>query len=92
MRTGTYTVVVRDRSRIHNAHLVGPGYNRATKPLTYTGSQTWKVKLAKVGHAALPLRPACPPGHEGLREDRSLGVRFAQDRNPRARIPIARDP
>jgi plastocyanin len=49
MKTGTYTVVVRDRSRIHNAHLVGPGYNRATKPLTYTGSQTWRVKLARVG-------------------------------------------
>ena len=49
MRTGTYTVVVRDRSRIHNAHVVGPGYNRVTKPLTYTGSQTWKVKLARTG-------------------------------------------
>jgi plastocyanin len=57
MRTGTYTVVVRDRSRIHNAHVVGPGYNRATKPLTYTGSQTWKVKLAKVG----TLRFLCDP-------------------------------
>ena len=57
MKTGTYTVVVRDRSRIHNAHLVGPGYNRATKPLTYTGSQTWKVKLAKVG----TLRFLCDP-------------------------------
>jgi len=57
MKTGTYTVVVRDRSRIHNAHLVGPGYNRATKPLTYTGSQTWKVKLARVG----TLRFLCDP-------------------------------
>ena len=57
MKTGTYTVVVRDRSRIHNAHLVGPGYNRATKPLTYTGSQTWKVKLARAG----TLRFLCDP-------------------------------
>jgi len=57
MRTGTYTVVVRDRSRIHNAHLVGPGYNRATKPLTYTGSQMWKVRLARVG----TLRFLCDP-------------------------------
>ena len=57
MRTGTYTVVVRDRSRIHNAHLRGPGYNRATKPLTYTGSQTWKVKLARTG----TLRFLCDP-------------------------------
>ncbi len=57
MKTGTYTVVVRDRSRIHNAHLVGPGYNRATKPLTFTGSQTWKVKLARTG----TLRFLCDP-------------------------------
>lgn len=57
MKRGTYTVTVRDRSRIHNAHLIGPGYNRATKPLTYTGSQTWKVKLARVG----TLRFLCDP-------------------------------
>ncbi len=57
LKTGTYTVVVRDRSRIHNAHLVGPGYNRATKPLTFTGSQTWKVKLARTG----TLRFLCDP-------------------------------
>ena len=49
---GTYTVVVRDRSRIHNAHVVAPGYNRATKPLTFTGSQTWKVRLARLGRSA----------------------------------------
>ncbi len=57
MRPGTYTVTVRDRGRIHNAHIVAPGYNRLTKPLTYTGMQTWKVKLAKVG----VLRFLCDP-------------------------------
>jgi plastocyanin len=57
MRTGTYTVVVRDRSRIHNAHLVAPGYNRLTKPLTYVGAQTWKVTLARSG----TLRFLCDP-------------------------------
>ena len=35
MTRGTYTVTVRDRSRIHDAHLIAPGYNRLTKPLTY---------------------------------------------------------
>ena len=49
MKLGTYTVVVRDRSRIHNAHVVAPGFNRKTSPLTYTGTQTWKVKLGKPG-------------------------------------------
>jgi plastocyanin len=57
MTTGTYTVVVRDRSPIHNAHIVAPGYNRLTKPLSYTGTQTWKVKLAKAG----TLRFLCDP-------------------------------
>jgi hypothetical protein len=57
MKTGTYTVVVRDRSPIHNAHIVAPGYNRLTKPLSYTGTQTWKVKLAKAG----TLRFLCDP-------------------------------
>ena len=57
MRRGTYTVTVRDRSRIHDAHLIAPGYNRVTKPLTYTGTQTWKVKLARVG----TLRFLCDP-------------------------------
>lgn len=57
MRRGTYTVAVRDRSRIHNAHVVGPGYNRATKPLTFTGSQTWKMRLARTG----TLRFLCDP-------------------------------
>ena len=57
MRLGTYTVTVRDRGRIHNAHIVAPGYNRKTTPLTYTGTQTWKVKLARTGK----LRFLCDP-------------------------------
>ena len=57
MKLGTYTMVVRDRGRIHNAHVVASGYNRKTSPLTYTGTQTWKVKLAKVG----TLRFYCDP-------------------------------
>jgi len=57
MKRGTYTVTVRDRGRIHSAHLVAPGYNRKTTPLTYVGTQIWKVKLAKVG----TLRFYCDP-------------------------------
>jgi plastocyanin len=49
MKLGTYTVTVRDRGRIHNAHVVAPGFNRRTSPLTYTGTQTWKVKLTRAG-------------------------------------------
>lgn len=57
MKLGAYTMVVRDRSRIHNAHVVAPGFNRKTTPLTFMGTQTWKVKLAKAG----TLRFLCDP-------------------------------
>ena len=57
MKRGTYTMVVRDRGRIHNAHVVAPGFNRKTKPLTFTGTQTWKVSLKKTGR----LRFLCDP-------------------------------
>jgi len=61
MRRGTYTMVVRDRSPIHNAHVVAPGFNRKTSPLTYQGAQTWKVKLKKTG----TLRFLCDPHARG---------------------------
>lgn len=63
MKVGTYTVVVRDRSAIHNAHLLGPGYNRATKPVSYSGMQTWKVKLGKAGS----LRFLCDPHRSSMK-------------------------
>lgn len=48
MRRGTYTVVVRDRSRLHNAHIVAPGFNRRTT-VNFVGTQRWRVRLARVG-------------------------------------------
>ena len=63
MRTGTYTVTVRDLGRIHNAHVVAPGYNRRTAPVTYTGTQTWRVKLARAG----TLRFLCDPHARTMR-------------------------
>lgn len=59
VETGTYTVVVRDRSRMHNARLRAPGVNRATS-VPFVGQQTWKVTLARPG----ALRFLCDP-HEG---------------------------
>lgn len=41
---GTYSVVVRDRSKLHNFHLVGRGVNRKTG-LAATGTLTWRVTL-----------------------------------------------
>jgi plastocyanin len=62
MRTGTYAVTVRDRSRIHNAHVVAPGFNRATK-VAFVGTQKWKMKLAKPG----TLRFLCDPHASSMR-------------------------
>lgn len=45
VKTGAYTITVRDRSRVHNAHLVGKGVNRKSG-LAATGTLTWKVKLS----------------------------------------------
>lgn len=48
MKVGTYTVVVRDRSRLHNAHVVAPGFNKRTT-VPFVGSQTWKAALKRAG-------------------------------------------
>lgn len=61
MKRGTYTMVVRDRGPTHNAHVVAPGFNRKTSPLTYTGSQTWRVKLSRTGI----IRFLCDPHARG---------------------------
>ena len=56
VKRGTYTVTVRDRSRTHNAHVSAPGYNRRTT-VTFRGTQTWRVRLARTG----TLRFLCDP-------------------------------
>jgi hypothetical protein len=43
---GTYALTVRDRSKADNFRLRGKGVNVATG-VAFTGSKTWKVKLAK---------------------------------------------
>ena len=44
LKSGTYSIVVSDKSSIHNFHLFGPGVNKKTT-VPFTGSQTWTVKL-----------------------------------------------
>ena len=46
LKPGLYTIVVRDRSKLHNVHLVGAGINRKTR-IAGTGTVTWKVRLRK---------------------------------------------
>lgn len=57
MKVGTYNVTVRDRGRIHNVHLRGPGFNQKTTPLSFTGTKKWKVRLKRAG----TLRFLCDP-------------------------------
>ena len=64
MKTGTYTVAVRDRSPIHNVHVIAPGFNRATT-LPYVGVQTWKVKLTRSGRFQYQCDPHVLTGMKG---------------------------
>ena len=45
VKRGTYSIVVRDRSKLHNFHLVGSGVNRRSG-LAAATTVTWKVKLS----------------------------------------------
>ena len=45
LKPRTYAIVVRDRSKVHNFHLVGKGVNRKST-LAGSGTTTWKVKLS----------------------------------------------
>jgi plastocyanin len=46
VKAGTYTVVIHDKSNIHNFRLVGPGVNKVTS-VPWVGTKTWTVKLKK---------------------------------------------
>lgn len=61
LRAGAYTIVVRDRSAIHNFHLTGVGVNRKTA-VAFKGTVTWKVTLKKG-----TLRFVCDPHAAGMR-------------------------
>jgi plastocyanin len=45
LRRGTYTLIVRDRSNIHNFHLTGPGVHRVVTSVRFVGTKTIKVTL-----------------------------------------------
>lgn len=63
LKLGTYTVVVRDRSSFHDAHIVAPGFDRSTT-VAFVGTKTWRMKLARTGM----LRFLCDPhASQGMR-------------------------
>jgi len=46
VKAGSYTITVKDKSNIHNFHLIGPGVNKKTS-VGGVGTSTWKVTLKK---------------------------------------------
>ena len=44
LQHGKYTILIRDKSNIHNFHLKGPGVNKLTS-VGYVGNKTWTVTL-----------------------------------------------
>jgi plastocyanin len=46
VKAGTYTIVINDKSNLHNFHLTGPGVNKLTST-PWVGKKTWTVKLKK---------------------------------------------
>jgi plastocyanin len=46
VKAGTYTIVVHDKSNIHNFRLIGPGVNKLTS-VPFVGTKKWTVKLKK---------------------------------------------
>jgi plastocyanin len=46
VKAGKYVITVKDKSNIHNFHLIGPGVNKKTG-VGSVGTFTWKVTLKK---------------------------------------------
>jgi hypothetical protein len=62
LRSGVYTVTVRDRSDEHNFRISGPGVRKATG-VGSTGTVTWKVRLAR----GKVYRFVCDPHADDMR-------------------------
>src|SRR4051794_16247303 len=61
LRHGLYTIMISDKSSIHNFHLTGPGVSKATG-IASSGSATWKVRL-KAGR----YRYVCDPHADSMK-------------------------
>lgn len=61
LRAGRYRIVVRDRSRSHNFHLLGPRVNKRTT-VRYRGSTTWTLTLRRGRY-----RYVCDPHARAMR-------------------------
>jgi plastocyanin len=55
LKAGKYTIVINDKSNIHNFHLKGPGLSKSTS-VSFVGNKTWTVTLKKATY-----RYVCDP-------------------------------
>ncbi len=63
LTAGSYTIVVADKSSIHNFHLFGPGVNKTTTDSFHRHEDL--DGEAQGRHVHLPMRRPCRFGHEG---------------------------
>jgi plastocyanin len=45
LKAGKYTIVIHDKSNIHNFHLKGPGSLNKKTAVSFVGNKTWTVTL-----------------------------------------------
>jgi plastocyanin len=67
IRHGAYTITVRDRSSIHNFHLIGPGVDQAVTSVPFDGEKTVTVTLTK-GTYTYQCDPHASQGMKGTFE------------------------
>ena len=78
LKPGTYTVTVRDRSRIHNAHMRGAGL-QPRDDRSFQVERRRGRRSSRGRGRSLPVRPAPAPGHARARRRSSLRGRDGCD-------------
>jgi plastocyanin len=66
LKPGKYTLVVRDKSAIHDFHLKGPGVNKVITAVTFVGTKTITVTL-KAGRYSFVCDPHLTIMHGSFR-------------------------
>ena len=64
LKAGKYTITVKDKSKIHNFRLKGPGLNKQITGLSFKGSKTVTVTLKK-GKYTYQCDPHASQGMKG---------------------------
>ena len=62
LKAGKYTIVVKDRSNIHDFHLTGPGVNKVITGTSFVGTKTVTLDLKK-GNYKYVCDPHIPSMH-----------------------------